>query len=53
MYSNIFCCNHDNDQAGVSPGDIIDEFGGHLLHNAPQGKVNLFYFNHHNIIETF
>lgn len=23
----------------MSPGDIIDEFGGHVLHNAPQGKV--------------
>lgn len=39
MVANILHCNHDNDQAGVSPGDIIDEFGGHVLYNPPQGKV--------------
>lgn len=23
----------------MSPGDIIDEFAGNILHNPPQGKV--------------
>ena len=23
----------------MSPGDVIDEFAGHILHNPPQGKV--------------
>ena len=25
----------------MAPGDIIDEFAGHILHNPPQGKVNI------------
>ena len=39
ILTNILCCNHGNGQAGVSPGDIIDEFAGNILHNPPQGKV--------------
>ena len=39
ILADILCCNHGNGQAGVSPGDIIDEFAGNILHNPPQGKV--------------
>lgn len=39
----IQCCSHGNNQAGVSPGDIIDEFAGHILHNPPQGKVKFSF----------
>ena len=32
-------CHYGSNQGGVAPGDIIDEFGGQLLHNPPKGKV--------------